>query len=184
MRCVRSSGEANEKHVDRALVLDDHVERDRAGPANSTCLSVLTADQVGQLDLMLFPEHPYSAHLSEAMDNDAAQGAVKRLTKADIEKFRDAIAHPFNRPVMSVVSQERIAPLKVWLTANPSGELPAWDMAAGESDLPSDISSRDSEIRPGSRFLCRTRLALSGSRTSMSTVDGAPQAGTSFVAMR
>jgi hypothetical protein len=105
--------------------------------ANSTCLSVLTADQLGALDLMLFPTHPYSAHLSEAVDDDAAQGAVKRLTKADIEKLRDAIAHPFVGPVMTVLSQETIAALKTWLTAIPSAELPAWDMAAASSDMPS-----------------------------------------------
>jgi hypothetical protein len=105
--------------------------------ANSTCLSVLTADQLGELDLMLFPAHPYSAHLSEAVDDDAAQGAVKRLTKADIGKLRGAIAHPFTGPVMTVQSQETITALKAWLTANPSAELPAWDMAAAESDMPS-----------------------------------------------
>jgi hypothetical protein len=46
--------------------------------ASSTCLSVLTADQLRELDLMVFPAHPYSAHLSEAVDDDAAQRAVRR----------------------------------------------------------------------------------------------------------
>ena len=105
--------------------------------ANSTCLSVLTADQLRELDVMVFPAYPYSAHLSEAVDDDAEQGAVRRLIRADIEKLRGAIAHPFTGAVSDVRSQETIAALKAWLTANPPAELPAWDVAAAESDIPS-----------------------------------------------
>jgi hypothetical protein len=105
--------------------------------ASSTCLSVLTADQLRELDLMVFPAHPYSAHLSEAVDDDAAQGAVRRLTKADIEKLRGAIAHPFTGAVSDARSEEKTAALKAWLNANPSAELPAWDVTAAESDMPS-----------------------------------------------
>src|ERR1700730_3733046 len=86
---------------------------------------------------MVFPAHPYSAHLSEAVDGDAAQGAVRRLTRKDIEKLRGAIAHPFAGPVSEIRSQEEIAALKAWLNANPSAELPAWDVTAAESDMPS-----------------------------------------------
>src|SRR6266850_2207797 len=105
--------------------------------ANSTSLSMLTADQLRELDFMIFPAHPYSAHLSEAVDDDAAQGAVRRLTKADIEKLRGAIAHPFTGAVSDVRSEEKIAALKAWLNANPSAEFPAWDVTAAESDMPS-----------------------------------------------
>jgi hypothetical protein len=105
--------------------------------ANSICFSVLTADQLRELDVMVFPTHPYSPHLSEAVDGDAEQGAVRRLTRADIEKLRGAIAHPFTGAVSDVRSQEAIAPLRAWLTANPSAEVPAWDVAAAESDMPS-----------------------------------------------
>jgi hypothetical protein len=105
--------------------------------ANSTCLSVLTADQLRELDIMIFPAHPNSAHLIEAVDGDAAQGAVSRLTRTDIEKLRGAIAHPFTGAVRDVRSQEKITPLKAWLNANPSAELPAWAVTAAESDMPS-----------------------------------------------
>jgi hypothetical protein len=108
-----------------------------AARANSTCSSVLTADQLRELDVMIFPAHPFSAHLSEAVDGDTAQGAVKRLTRAEIEKLRGAIAHPFVGAVSDVQSREDIAVLKAWLTSNPSAELPAWDAAAAESDMPS-----------------------------------------------
>jgi hypothetical protein len=105
--------------------------------ANSTCSSVLTADQLRELDLMIFPAHPYSAHLSDAVDGDTAQGAVRRLTRTDIEKLRGAIAHPFTGAVSDVRSQETIAALKAWLNGDPSAELPAWDVTAAESDMPS-----------------------------------------------
>jgi hypothetical protein len=105
--------------------------------ANSTCSSVLTADQLHALDGIVFPAYPYSAHLGEAIDADAAQGAVKRLTRTDIEKLRGAITHPFVGPVRELRSQEDIAALKAWLNANSSGKLPAWDTAAAESDWPS-----------------------------------------------
>jgi hypothetical protein len=105
--------------------------------ANSTCLSVLTADQLRELNVMVFPAYPYSAHLSEAVDDDAAQGAVRRLTKGDIEKLRGAIARPFTGPVSDVRSQDTPAALKAWLAADSSAELPAWDMTAAESDMPS-----------------------------------------------
>src|SRR5258706_58006 len=91
--------------------------------ASSTCLSVLTADELRELDLMIIPARPYSAHLSEAVDGDTAQGAVKRLIRTDIEKLRGAIAHPFIGAVRSIQSQEDIAALKAWLNANPSAEL-------------------------------------------------------------
>jgi len=110
----------------------------QAAGASSRCTSVLTADELRELNLMIVPAHPYSAHLSEAVDGDTAQGAVKRLTRTDIEKLRGAIAHPFTGAVRDVVrSQEDIAALKAWLTANPSTELSAWDTTAGESDMPS-----------------------------------------------
>src|SRR5437867_13411787 len=86
---------------------------------------------------MTLPAHPYSAHLSEAVDGDAAQGVVRRLTKADIGKLRGAIAHPFTGAVRDVRSQEKITLLKAWLNANPSAELPGWDVTAAESDMPS-----------------------------------------------
>ena len=86
---------------------------------------------------MVFPTHPYSAHLMEGIGDDAAQGAVRRLTRADIAKLRGAIAHPFVGPVSGVRSQEEIAALKAWLIAKPSAELPAWDVTAAESDIPS-----------------------------------------------
>src|SRR5712671_2973751 len=70
--------------------------------ASSTCLSTLTADQLRELDVMVFPAHPYSAHLSEAVDGDAVQGAVRRLTRTDIEKLRGAIARPFTGAVRDV----------------------------------------------------------------------------------
>ena len=108
-----------------------------AARANSTCSSVLTADQLHALDGIVFPAYPYSAHLGEAIDADAAQGAVKRLTRTDIEKLRGAITHPFVGPVRELRSQEDIAALKAWLSANSSGKLPAWDTAAAESDWPS-----------------------------------------------
>ena len=108
-----------------------------AARANSTCSSVLTADQLHALDGMVFPAYPYSAHLSDAVDGDAAQGAVKRLTRIEIAKLRGAIVHPFIGPVRDVQSQANIAALKAWLNANPSAKLPAWDAAAAESDMPS-----------------------------------------------
>jgi hypothetical protein len=108
-----------------------------AARASSTCSSVLTADQLRELNLMVVPAHPYSAHLSEAVDGDTARGTVKRLNRTDIEKLRGAIAHPFVGAVRDVRSQDDIAALKAWLNANPSAELPAWDVTAAESDMPS-----------------------------------------------
>src|SRR5947209_5423092 len=98
-----------------------------AARASSACASVLTGDQLRELDVMVFPSHPYSPHLGEAIDGEAAQGAVKRLTAAEIEKLRGAIARPFVGAVRSVASQDDIAPLKTWLKSNPSAELPAWE---------------------------------------------------------
>jgi hypothetical protein len=110
----------------------------QAAGASSRCTSVLTADELRDLNLMIVPAHPYSAHLSEAVDGDAAQGAVRRLTRTDIEKLRGAVAHPYTGAVRDVVrSQEDIAALKAWLKASPSGQLPAWDVTAAEGDLPS-----------------------------------------------
>jgi hypothetical protein len=105
--------------------------------ASSTCSSVLTADQVGRLDTMVFPAHPYSPHLGEAVDGDSAQGAVKRLTATDIEKLRGAIARPYTGAVRDFQSQEEVAELKAWLKANPSAEFPAWESMAAEPNLPS-----------------------------------------------
>jgi uncharacterized protein DUF4440 len=108
-----------------------------AARASSACSSVLTADQLAELDVMVFPAHPYSAHLSEAIYGDTTQGTVKRLTRKEIETLRSAIAHPFLGSVRDVRSQEDIATLKAWLRSSPSGRLPAWDTAAAESDMPS-----------------------------------------------
>jgi hypothetical protein len=105
--------------------------------AHSTCTSVLTADQLGQLDLMIFPAHPFSAHLNEGDDGDMALGPSKRLTVREVTKLRGAIAHPFTGPVGTVRPEEDAA-LKAWLNANPSAELPAWDATASESDNPRD----------------------------------------------
>jgi hypothetical protein len=58
--------------------------------ASSTCLSVLTADQLRELDVMVFLAHPYSVHLSEGVDGDAAPSAVRHFTTTDIEKLRGA----------------------------------------------------------------------------------------------
>jgi hypothetical protein len=63
--------------------------------ASSTYLNVLTADQLRELDVMVFLAHPYSVHLSEGVDGDAAPSAVRHFTTTDIEK-RGAIAHLFN----------------------------------------------------------------------------------------
>jgi hypothetical protein len=109
-----------------------------AAPArgNSTCLSVLSADQLHELDLMVFPASPYSPHLSEAIDGDTAQGAVRRLTRPDIERLRGAIAHTFIGAVANLRPQQDIV-LKAWLNANPAAELPAWAATAAESDITS-----------------------------------------------
>jgi hypothetical protein len=64
--------------------------------ASSTYLNVLTADQLRELDVMVFLAHPYSVHLSEGVDGDAAPSAVRHFTTTDIEKLRGAIAHLFN----------------------------------------------------------------------------------------
>jgi hypothetical protein len=45
---------------------------------------------------MVFPAHPYSVHLSEGVDGDAAPSAVRHFTATDIERPRGAIEHPFN----------------------------------------------------------------------------------------
>ena len=73
----------------------------------------------------------------EAVEGDAEQVDRETPTRADIEKLRGAIAHPFTGAVSDVRSQEPIAALKAWLTANPSAEVPAWDVTAAESDMPS-----------------------------------------------
>jgi hypothetical protein len=104
--------------------------------ASARCSSVLTADQVGKLDSMVFPGHPYSPHLGEAVDADSAQGTVKRLTTTDVETLRGAIARPYTGAVRDFQSQDEVAELKAWLTANPSAEFPAWNSAAAEPNLP------------------------------------------------
>jgi hypothetical protein len=76
---------------------------------------MLTADQLREVDVMVFPSHPYSPHLSEGVDGDTAQGLVKRLTGADIEKLRGVIARPFTGAVGNIQSQEDIGALKAWL---------------------------------------------------------------------
>src|SRR6058998_1761580 len=75
-RCIRSSERAM-RSTSIALFLTIPLSVTAPARASSTCLSALTADQLRELDLMLFPAHPYSAHLSEAVDDDAAQGAVR-----------------------------------------------------------------------------------------------------------
>ncbi len=124
--------------------------------ANATCSSVLTADQLRELDRnLLSPDRPYSAHLSEASEDEGAQGTVKRLSKADIEKLRGAIAHPFVGSVRDIQSQEQITPLKTWLKANPSAELPAWDATAGGPDARPALAwvPGDWVTRPADRFV-------------------------------
>jgi hypothetical protein len=105
--------------------------------ASSTCSSVLTADQVAELNRIVFPTQPYSPHLGEAVDGDPVQGSVKRLTAPDSEKLRGAISHPYTGAVRDVQSQDDIADLKMWLRANSSAEFPAWDATAVEANPPS-----------------------------------------------
>ena len=136
-----------------ALFLTITLTAPASARADSTCLSVLTADQLRELDVIVFPAYPYSAHLSEAVEDDAAQGAVKRLTSANIEKLRGAIAHPFTGSVGDARSEEKTAALKTWLKANPSAELPAWDVTAGESGSPSDWVPREWIGRTPEAFL-------------------------------
>lgn len=134
--------------------------------ASSTCTSVLTADQLGELDGMIFPAFPYSAHLSEAVDGDAATGVVKRLTTGEVTKFRGAIAHPFTGPVSTVRSLEDLA-LKAWLNAVPSAEFPAWNATALENEARRDwvplawFHSRSS-LESGA-VVCRYRFTLTNS---------------------
>jgi hypothetical protein len=104
------------------------------------------------LDVLIFPAQPYSAHLAEAADDDAVPGAVRRLTKTDIEKRRDAIAHPFTGPVRDVRSDEDLA-LKAWLKANPAADLPAWDATEVGNGLPSAWVPRAWIGRTADRFL-------------------------------
>src|SRR3982074_3565184 len=135
-RCIGSS-EGAMRNALIALLFTITLSVPAPARASSTCVSILTADQLRELDAMVFPTHPYSAHLMEGIGDDAAQGAVRRLTRADIAKLRGAIAHPFVGPVSGVRSQEEIAALKGWLSAKPWAELPAWDVTAAESDIPS-----------------------------------------------
>jgi hypothetical protein len=104
--------------------------------AHSSCSSALTADQLHELDLMLLPAHPFSAHLNVAMDAEAAQGAVRRLTRADIERLRGAIARPYVGSVANVRPEQDTA-LKAWFRLNPVALFPAWDATAAISDMPS-----------------------------------------------
>jgi hypothetical protein len=104
--------------------------------AESSCTSVLTAGQVSELDRLIFPGHPFSPHLSDALDSDTAHGLVRRLTASDVEQLHNAIAHPFVGTVGTVRPDEDQR-LKAWLNANPPAELPAWDASASDSAIPS-----------------------------------------------
>ena len=100
-----------------------------AARANSTCTSVLTADQLQQLNGMLF--FPFSPHLTEADEADGVQGAVKRLTRKEVDALRGAIVHPYRGQVGKPVPQLDAA-LRTWLRSNSSGQLPAWDSRAAD----------------------------------------------------
>jgi hypothetical protein len=148
-----------------------------AARASSTCASVLTADQLRELDLMIVPAHPYSAHLNEAVDGDVAQGMVKRLTTTDIEKLRDAIAHPFVGAVTDIRSQQDIAALKGWLASNPSAELPAWDTTAVEIDMPSAWVPRAWIGRAADDFLHLVKESGNAGSLKASTLGAATSRG-------
>jgi hypothetical protein len=74
--------------------------------ATSMCASVLTDDQLRELNAIVGALRPFSPHLGDAVQGDGAEGPVKRLTPAEIEKWRGAIAHPFVGAVRIIQAQD------------------------------------------------------------------------------
>ena len=76
--------------------------------AESSCTSVLTAGQVSELDRLIFPGHPFSPHLSDALDSDTAHGLVVTSTGARSSYM----------PMMTV--SEAFSDAAVWFLGDPT----------------------------------------------------------------
>jgi hypothetical protein len=146
--------------------------------ATSICLSAFTAEQFHELDVLVFPDRPYSPHLTEAVEGDPAQGAVRRLTQKETDGLRGAIARPFTGAVGNVRPAQD-ATLKKWFNSIPSAEFPAWTPQGDTTWVPQSWIGRTADafihLMQESGTAGRLKAATLGSTASRGHTIGVTQ---------